>query len=131
MSCPPPGDLPNPEIEPKSRTLQADSLLLPLGGILGNAVLSWQVVCCSAGVAIVGHWKGLSREQGKISYVIFSEIRPLGFIYNFIYYETVYCYYFCFRHLTMFKNKEKSDMFSYIFTISGDLYSLIWIQISI
>ena len=31
----------------------------------------------------------------------------------------------------MFKNKEKSDMFSYIFTISGDLYSLIWIQISI
>ena len=64
---PPPGDLPNPEIEPKSRTLQADSLLLPLGGILGNAVLSRQVVCYSAGVAVVGHWKGQSRGQGKIS----------------------------------------------------------------
>ena len=27
VSCPPPGDLPNPEIEPRSPTLQADSLL--------------------------------------------------------------------------------------------------------
>ena len=27
LSCPPPGDLPNPGIEPRSPTLQADSLL--------------------------------------------------------------------------------------------------------
>ena len=27
FSCPPPGDLPNPEIEPRSATLQVDSLL--------------------------------------------------------------------------------------------------------
>jgi len=26
LPCPPPGDLPNPEIEPRSPTLQADSL---------------------------------------------------------------------------------------------------------
>ena len=27
LSCPPPGDLPNPGIEPRSATLQVDSLL--------------------------------------------------------------------------------------------------------
>ena len=32
LSCPPPGDLPDPGTEPKSPTLQADSLLFELLG---------------------------------------------------------------------------------------------------
>ena len=32
MPCPPPGDLPNPEIEPRSLALQADSLLFESPG---------------------------------------------------------------------------------------------------
>ena len=34
MPCPPPGDLPNSEIEPRSPTLQVDSLPSDLLGIL-------------------------------------------------------------------------------------------------
>ena len=36
LSCPPPGDLPNPGIEPRSPTLQADSLPAELPGKLKN-----------------------------------------------------------------------------------------------
>ena len=37
MLCPPPGDLPNPVIEPQSPVLQADSLLTEPPGKLKNA----------------------------------------------------------------------------------------------
>ena len=37
LSCPPPWDLPNPGIQPRSPTLQADSLLLIHQGNPGEA----------------------------------------------------------------------------------------------
>ena len=46
LPCPPPGDLPNPGIEPRSPSLRADSLLFeppgkPFLGILQARILEW------------------------------------------------------------------------------------------
>ena len=37
-TCPPPGDFPNPEIKPRSPTLQADSLQAEPPGNLGQSI---------------------------------------------------------------------------------------------
>ena len=53
LPCPPPGDLPNPGIEPRSPALQADSLLSePLGKRL--RILQWVVFPFSKGFSDPG-----------------------------------------------------------------------------
>ena len=55
--CPPPGDLPNPGIEPRSPALQADSLPSEPLGMSGNVGLNWR--CREAAASDPGPSPGL------------------------------------------------------------------------
>ena len=44
VPCPPPGDLPNPGIEPRSPTLQEDSLLTEPPGKPSQIIYEYQII---------------------------------------------------------------------------------------
>ena len=71
LSCPPPGDLPNPGIEPRSLRLQVDSLLSePPGKSLWSLIETWPRNC-TAWVRTTGLINITSR---------FSPVTSLGWI---------------------------------------------------
>ena len=62
LPCPPPRDLPNPGIKPRSPTMQADSYQLSHNG--SPSMLAWVVYPFSKWSSQPGNWTGVSWLQG-------------------------------------------------------------------
>ena len=73
LPFPPPGDLPNPGIEPGSPSLQADSLLTELQGKGSHSVMCDPMDCSPPGSSVHGIFQARVLEWGAIAFSIYQD----------------------------------------------------------